>query len=156
MSPARRTPASILALGLPAPAPRINCLIHYLGIGAETSFRFRRGPYAGLDYRPRFYDFNVIVQPALRATRFVPEMQAGLGGAKLTFYYSQPFCSIFGACQISSSHFQLHAAGGLRVSVTQHVFIRPQIDVHWVHHFSQFGSNVVPQYGVAIGYTFGR
>jgi hypothetical protein len=134
----------------------------YLGVGAEFSSRFRQGPYAGLKYRPTFYDFNVILQPAPKAARIVPELQAGLGGAKLSFYYSQQFCSIFVGCQTSnaflssSSHFQLHAAGGLRIYVTPRVFIRPQIDVHWVNNFFQFGSNVVPQYGVAVGYTLGR
>jgi hypothetical protein len=134
----------------------------YLGFGGEATFRFRQGPYAGLNYRPTFYDFNAIFMPLPKATRVVPEFQAGLGGAKLSFYYSQQFCSVFAGCQtsnsylLSSNHFQLHASAGLRIYVTRNTFIRPQADLHYVPNFFQFGSNRVPQYSLAIGYTFGR
>jgi hypothetical protein len=134
----------------------------YLGFGGEATFRFRQGPYAGLNYRPTFYDFNAIFIPLPKATRVVPEFQAGLGGAKLSFYYSQQFCSVFAGCQtsnsylLSSNHFQLHAAAGLRIYFTRNAFIRPQADLRYVPNFFQFGSNRVPQYSLAIGYTFGR
>jgi hypothetical protein len=134
----------------------------YLGFGGEATFRFRQGPYAGLNYRPTFYDFNAIFMPFPKATRVVPEFQAGLGGAKLSFYYSQQFCSVFAGCQtsnsylLSSNHFQLHASAGLRIYVTRNTFIRPQADLHYVANFFQFGSDRVPQYSLAIGYTFGR
>ncbi|MBZ5698489.1 MAG: hypothetical protein LAN18_08065 [Acidobacteriia bacterium] len=65
-------------------------------------------------------------------------------------------CQTANAFLLSSSHFQLYAAGSVRIYVMPRVFIHPQIAVHWVNNFFQFGSNVVPQYGVAIGYTFGR
>ena len=32
----------------------------HFGLGAETDFRFSQGAYAGLNYRPLFYDFNGI------------------------------------------------------------------------------------------------
>jgi outer membrane protein with beta-barrel domain len=134
----------------------------YLGFGGEASFRFRQGRYAGLNYRPTFYDFNAIFMPFPKSTRVVPEFQAGLGGAKLSFYYSQQFCSIFAGCQtsngylLSSNHFQLHAGAGVRFYITSHTFIRPQADLHYVTNFFQFGRNRVPEYSVAIGYTFGR
>jgi len=134
----------------------------YLGFGGEATFRFRQGPYAGLNYRPTFYDFNLIFHPLPKVLRVVPEFQAGLGGAKLSFYYPQSFCNAFSGCQssnsylLSSSHFQVHASAGLRIYITSHTFIRPQADLHYVTNFFQFGSGRVPQYSVAIGYTFGR
>ena len=134
----------------------------HLGFGAEYSFRFAQGPYEDLNYRPVFYDFNAVWRPITRSDRFVPEFQGGIGGATLKFYYP-PTC-LLGACQnsgyplISSSHFQLHGSAGLRWYVKPHIFIRPQIDIHYVAGFvsnAQFGSNWVPMYTVAVGYTFG-
>ena len=45
-------------------------------------------------------------------------------------------------------------AAGIRFYVTPHFFIRPQIDAHWVNNFYQFGSNWVPEYGAAVGWSF--
>lgn len=134
----------------------------YLGFGGGATFRFRQGPYAGLNYRPTFYDFNAIFQPLPKAVRVVPEFQAGLGGVKLSFYIPQQNCNPITGCQTSSgyfassNHFQLHVSAGLRLYVTSHTFIRPQVDFHYVPNFFQFGSGRVPQYTMAIGYTFGR
>ncbi len=54
------------------------------GLGADLSWRAGQGDYAGLNYRPFFYDFNGIWQP-IRAKRFVPEIQAGIGGVRVGF-----------------------------------------------------------------------
>jgi hypothetical protein len=40
--------------------------------------------------------------------------------------------------------------------VTPNIYVKPQFDLHWVHNFFQFGSNLVPQYGVSVGYRFGE
>lgn len=134
-----------------------------LGVGAEFSFRASQGPYAGLNYRPLFYDFNAIYQPlGNTSSRIVPELQGGLGGVDLKFYYSQSSCDQFGGCSTSNSfiesshHFQLHFGGGVRLYVKGGIFVKPQVDVHWVNNFFQFGSNWAPEYSAAIGYTFGR
>ena len=134
----------------------------HLGVGFETSFRSQSN-YAGLNYRPLFYDFNAIYQPVVsNSGMIVPEFQAGLGGANLRFYLNQNSCDSFGGCSNSnyyvesSNHFQVHLSGGVRFYVKGGLFIRPQVDVHWVNNFFQFGSNWVPEYSAAIGYTFGR
>jgi hypothetical protein len=132
----------------------------HLGVGFETSFRSQSN-YAGINYRPLFYDFNAVYQP-ISSGRIVPEFQAGLGGANLRFYLNQSYCDSFGGCSNqnyyleSSNHLQLHAGGGVRLYVKGGFFVRPQIDVHWVNNLFQFGSNWVPEYSAAIGYTFGR
>jgi hypothetical protein len=135
----------------------------HFGLGAETDFRFSQGDYAGLNYRPLFYDFNGIWLPtAHRCKRVVPELQAGLGGVNLKFYESQSFCNAFTGCSSSnnyidsSNHFQVHLEAGVRFYVTQHLFVRPQVDAHYVNNFFQFGSNWVPQYGASVGWTFGE
>jgi hypothetical protein len=130
------------------------------GFGGEFSLKPNKTDYAGLQYRPIFYDFNGIVHPITSSKRIVPEIQAGLGGVNTKFYYSQQGCNIVGCTSSStyvqsSNHFQLHTGVGVSFFVTSNVFIRPQFDLHWVHNFSQFNSDWVPQYGVAVGYRFG-
>jgi hypothetical protein len=130
-----------------------------LGVGGEYSARFAQGSYAGLNYRPKFYDFNAIWIPIPNSKKVTPELQAGVGGASLSFYLPKQ-CDQF-ACSSSSflessRHFQTHLGAGLRFYVKGGFFIRPQVDVHYVKNFFQFGSNWVPQYSVSFGYTFGR
>jgi hypothetical protein len=135
----------------------------HFGAGAETDFRFGQGGYAGLNYRPLFYDFNGVWMPlGGKSKRIVPEIQLGLGAANLKFYYPQSYCDQFAGCSSSNTflesdnHFQVHMSVGLRLYATSHLFIRPQIDAHYVHNFFQFGSNWVPEYGAAVGWSFGE
>ncbi|MCX6633401.1 MAG: outer membrane beta-barrel protein [Candidatus Solibacter sp.] len=132
-----------------------------LGFGAEVTFKPRQSDYAGLGYRPIFYDFNGILHPLPGVKRVVPELQAGLGAVNLKYYYNQKDCNVFEGCpgantlvQISN-HFQLHAGASVSFFVTPHVYVRPQFDLHWVHNFVEFGSGLVPRYGVSVGYRFG-
>jgi len=132
------------------------------GFGGEVALKPGKSDYAGLQYRPIFYDFNAIVHPVSRAKRVVPELQAGLGGVNMKFYYSQQDCNAFAGCSNSSTflqssnHFQLHGGAGVSFFVTPRVYVRPQFDLHWVRNFTQFNSNWVPQYGVSVGYRFGE
>jgi hypothetical protein len=131
-----------------------------LGAGFDYSFRFNQGSYAGLNYRPKFYDFNAIWMPIANSKKVVPEFQAGAGGATLSFYLPQQCISGI-ACSsstylVSSTHFQTHLSAGVRIYAKGGIYIRPQFDVHYVRNFFQFGSNWVPEYSVAVGYTFGR
>ena len=132
------------------------------GAGFETSFRPAQGSYAGLGYRPLFYDFNGVYVPPVKSKHFVPELQAGLGGVNVKFYANQQLCNSLTGCSTSNSfltsadHFQLHFGGGIKYYVTGHIFVRPEVDVHWVNNFSQFGNNWVPEYGASIGYTLGE
>jgi hypothetical protein len=41
----------------------------------------------------------------------------------------------------TANHFQVHTGAGVSLFITDHVFIRPQFDVHYVPGFTgQFGS----------------
>jgi hypothetical protein len=136
-------------------------LTPHFGIGGESDFGFSQRDYAGLNYRPVFYDFNAIYTPVRTLKRIVPQFQAGLGAVSLKFYYPQQYCDAFAGCSTnstyleSSNHFQLHLAGGVRFYATHHLFIQPQIDAHYVNNFFQFGSNWVPQYSASVGWSFG-
>lgn len=128
------------------------------GVGAQVSWRFTQADFAGLGYRPVFYDFNGIWTP-ISAKRVVPEFQAGFGGASLRFYNpNQPYYD-YSTGRIStyagsSNHLQLHVAAGLRFFIKPHLFVRPQLDYHWVRNLTnELGTNSVPEYTIAIGYS---
>jgi len=133
----------------------------HLGVGADVTWRGARTDYAGLLYRPTFYNFDAIWTP-ISTSRFEPELHAGVGGMRLGYSYKQTQCDPFGGCQTSnqgvtsSSHFQWHLAAAARIYATDHVFIRPGIDLHYVHNLFQFERNAVPEYSLSVGYSFGR
>jgi hypothetical protein len=130
-----------------------------IGFGAEYLARFSQGSYEGLNYRPKFYDFNAVWMP-IKSKYVAPEFQAGIGGVSLSFYLP-PQCDAITGCSsssflASSRHFQTHLGMGINFYLKNGMFIRPQADVHYVRNFSQFGSNWAPAYSIAIGYSFGR
>jgi len=134
----------------------------HLGVNGQYSFRFAQANYlpaASLNVRPAFYDFNAIFQPTSGDKRVVPVLEGGIGGAKLSFYVSQQAGSIFTQSQYftSTNHFQVHAAVGVKFYVSTSVFIKPQVDLHYVPHLTdQYGRNAVPEFTLSIGYSFGR
>jgi len=135
----------------------------HFGVGAETDFRFAQGSYTSLNYRPTFYDFNGIWTPTVRGfKRVVPELEGGLGVAHIGFYYPSSYCDQLVGCSSSntfvegSNHFQVHLAAGVRFYATSHLFVRPQVDAHYVNNFFQFGQNWVPEYGASLGWSFGE
>jgi hypothetical protein len=130
------------------------------GLGVEAAFQPGKSDYAGLQYRQTFYDVNGIFSP-LNQKRVIVELQGGLGGAKTSFSFTQncagvAVCSSQSQPVLNTNHFQIHAGLGVQLFVTDHVFIRPQFDLHYVPNFTdQFGTNVVPAATVWIGYSFG-
>jgi hypothetical protein len=131
-----------------------------LGIGFEANIQPNKPDYAGLQARTTLWDINGIYQP-VSAKRASLQLQGGIGGANMKFYYSSRFCDVFVGCSNqnqyleSSNHFQLHGGVGVQLYLTDHVFVRPQFDVHYVHNFYQFGTNFVPGATVWLGYSFG-
>lgn len=161
----------LLGTGTSSPTPSMSgvfgtlggglMLTPHFGAGAQVSFRFAQGDYAGLGYRPIFYDFNGIWTPTVGTKRIMPEFQGGFGGVSMRFYGGgAQSCDFFtGTCSDfagSSNHLQLHAGVGLRLYVTKNIFVRPTFDYHWVRNFNEFGNNSVPGYSIAVGYSFGE
>ena len=138
----------------------------HLGFNAEDAFRFAQTNYlpaVGINARPSFYDFNAVYQPTAGDARIVPVIEGGIGGAKISFYVNQSSCVSASICTnysqefASTNHFQVHGAVGVKLYVKSDMFIKPQIDFHWVDNLNQqYGRNIVPVYTVSIGYTFGR
>ena len=138
----------------------------HLGINGEYTFRFAQASYLGpensigipINIRPAFYDFNAVYQPTGGDKTFVPVLEGGIGGAKMSFYLSQTGTAFSQSSYfISSSHFALHGAAGVKWYLHGDVFLKPQVDLRYVPHLTnQYGRNFVPQLSVSIGYTFGR
>ncbi len=137
----------------------------HFGVNGEYAFRFAQANYlpaAALKFRPGFYDFNAVYEP-VSGKRIVPLLVGGIGGARIALYQAQSV-SITGITSnfsypagINANHFQIHGGLGVKLYIKPSLFIKPQFDIHYVTHLTdQFGRNWVPEYTVAVGYTFGE
>ena len=137
----------------------------HFGVNGEYAFRFAQAEYlpiAGLKMRPGFYDFNAVYEP-ISGSRIVPLIEGGIGGARMALYVTQQ-CSIANInctasypAGVNANHFQVHGGLGVKLYVKPALFIKPQFDIHYVTHLTdQFGRNWVPEFTVAVGYTFGE
>ena len=137
----------------------------HFGVNGEYAFRFAQANYlpdAGLKFRPGFYDFNAIYEP-ISGKRIVPIIEGGIGGARIALYETQTV-SVTGITNtfsipagLNANHFQVHGAVGVKLYIKPSLFIKPQFDIHYVTHLTdQFGRDWVPEYTVAVGYTFGE
>jgi hypothetical protein len=137
-------------------------LFRHFGVGGEFNVTPARSNYGPLQYRQLFYDMNAIYAP-LSAKRAALQLQGGIGGARTSFAFSQSSCVGTAVCSTAvepvgnASHFQIHAGVGVQIYLTDHIFIRPQFDVHYVPNLTeQFGSNFVPEGTIWVGYNFGE
>ena len=131
------------------------------GFGGEVNFEPAKSNYGPLQFREVLYDFNGIYAP-VNEKKVMVKIQGGIGGAKTSFTYTQNSCVGTAVCSTqtqpvgSSNHFQVHAGVGVQIFLTEHVFIRPQFDFHYVPGLTdQFGSNMVPAATVWLGYSIG-
>jgi hypothetical protein len=132
-----------------------------LGVGVNYVIQPAKQDYGPLQDRQSFYDFNAIYRP-LHTKKASLNLEAGIGGARTSFSFTQSACVGTAVCtsQASSvgtaSHFQEHVGVGVQLFVTEHIYIRPQFDIHFVNGFTdQFGRNVVPSAMVWVGYNLG-
>ncbi len=145
----------------------------HFGIGAEVNFQPGKQTYVAfpavaltgqtaltIQSRMTLFDFDGIYQP-VRTKKVAFQISAGVGGANLRFYEAGSTGSVIGPSNFSqyfgsNNHFQVHGGVGVQFYVTEHVFIRPQFDIHYVPNLTnQFGSNLVTSETVWVGYTFG-
>jgi hypothetical protein len=127
------------------------------GAGAEISRRLGQGDYAGLDYGLSFSSIDAVFRP-VRATmkKFEPEYRVGLGTARLHYSINDPSnCAQIAECPVST-HFQMRVAAAGHLYISNHVYFRPAVDLHYVNDFSEFRNNWVPEYSIGIGYAVGR
>ena len=131
------------------------------GFGGEAVLQPVKQDYSVLQARQIFYDFNGIYSP-VNQKKVVLRLEGGVGAATTRYYVTQSSCVGTAVCQSqtqtfgTSSHFQVHAGVGVQLFVTEHIFIRPQFDLHYVPNFTtQYGSNIAPSGMIWIGYSLG-
>jgi len=134
----------------------------HFGAGVEANFQPGHSSFGPFNYRQTFYDFNGIYEPII-TKRVIVQLQAGIGGARTSFGFTPPASCV--ACSTgaepvgSQGHFQIHLGAGVQFAVTEHIFLRPEFDVHYVPGLSNqplgFGSDWVPEATIAVGYHFG-
>ncbi len=132
-------------------------LPHNLGISAQVAWRGGMMNYGGYGLRPIFYDFNLAWEPVAPGSTIRPDFAIGFGAESLRFYTGQYTCTFIGGCTnyTSSNHFMLHAGVGVKIYLTEHIFLRPAVDYYNVRHNIEFGVPSVWQTGISIGYTLG-
>ena len=145
----------------------------HLGIGAEVGFQPGKQTYVNLNgsaasqglntlsiqSRMTLFDFNGIYEP-VNTKKVTLKIEGGIGGANLKFYEAGSSSSVLGSQNESqyiqsANHFNVHGGVGVQIYLTDHVFIRPQFDIHYVPNLTQFGSKVVITGMAWIGYSWG-
>ena len=149
-------------------------LKHNLGIGIDFTTQPAKGTYAsfpaainnlGYDFtlqsRTTFYDFDAVYQP-VSSKRASLRLFGGAGGANLKFYTNETSSTAVIGTQSSSSyfgssnHFAANFGAGVMIYVTDHIFVEPQFKAHWVNNLTQFGSSIVTEETVWLGYSWGN
>jgi hypothetical protein len=128
------------------------------GVNASVAFMPAQGNYGPLQYRQLFFDVNGQYEP-VRNKRYVLQLQGGIGTARTSFSFSANQCVGTAVCTNqtqpvgSAGHFDIHAGAGVQIFATDHIFIKPQVDYHFVPGFTdQFGSDSVFMFSVNVGY----
>jgi hypothetical protein len=143
------------------------------GFGAEVAFQPAKETYVNLNAsaaasglntlaytsRMTLFDFNGIYQP-ISTKKVQLKLEGGIGGANLKFYEAGSSSSVLGSQNISqyvqsANHFNVHGGVGVDIFVTDHIYIRPEFDIHYVPNLTQFGSNVVMTGMAWVGYSWG-
>ncbi len=134
----------------------------HLGAGFEASLQPSQESYGPLNSRQTFYDVNAIYAPVTKK-RASLLLEGGIGGARTSFSLTQSGCVGTAVCSTSTepvgaaNHFQVHVGVGVQVFLTEHIFIKPEFDLHYVPGLTnQFGSNAVPEGMLWVGYSFGE
>ena len=143
------------------------------GIGGEVALQPGKQTYVNLNgsaasqglnslsiqSRMTIFDINGIFQP-ISTKKVALKLEGGIGAANLKFYEAGSSSSVLGSQNQSqfiqsANHFNVHGGVGVEIFVTDHVFIRPQFDIHYIPNLTQFGSNIVMSGMVWVGYSFG-
>ena len=138
----------------------------HFGVGADVTLQPGKPSYAqlpayyvNLKSRETFYEFNGIYQP-VNTKKATLQLIGGIGGANTKYYTSSSAAGQITSTTTypfgSANHFQIHAGAGVQIYLTDHVYVRPQFDFHYVPNFTQqYGSTTVIQGMVWLGYTIG-
>ena len=137
-------------------------LFKHFGAGFNATLQPSQQNYGPLQYRQLFYDIDGIYAP-INTKRVSLRLQGGIGGAHTGFAINQNGCVGTAVCSSvsepigSSNHFAANVGVGVQLYLTDHIFVRPEFDYHYVPGLTnQFGSNSVPEAMLWVGYSFGE
>ena len=137
-------------------------LYKHFGVGFQASLQPSRETYGPLSSRQTFYDVNGIYAP-VTTKRVSLQLEGGIGGARTSFAYTQSGCVGTAVCSTSTepvgsaNHFDVNVGVGVQIFLTDHIFVRPAFDFHYVPGLTnQFGSDAAPEAMVWVGYSFGE
>ena len=137
-------------------------LKQHFGGGFNFDFQPTRSDYGPLQYRQSFMDVNGIYAP-ISKKRFEIQVIGGIGAARTGFAVSQSSCVSTAVCtsQVlpagNTNHFQVHGGLGVEYFASEHIFIKPEFDYHYIPNFTdQFGRNSVPGFMISVGYGSSR
>jgi len=137
-------------------------LFKRFGVGFQASLQPSRETYGPLSSRQTFYDVNGIYAP-ITTKRASLLLEGGIGGGRTSFAYTESGCVGTAVCSTSTepvgaaNHFDVHVGVGVQIFLTDHIFIKPEFDFHYVPGLTnQFGSDAVPEGMVWVGYNFGE
>lgn len=137
-------------------------LYRHFGVGFQASLQPSRESYGPLSSRQTFYDVDGIYAP-IATKRASLYLKGGIGGARTSFAYTQSGCVGTAVCSTSTepvgsaNHFDVNVGVGVQLFLTDHIFVRPEFDYHYVPGLTnQFGSDSVPEAMVWVGYSFGE
>lgn len=133
-------------------------LIGAWGFGGEVAWRGKQMAYINsfgvFPVRPILYDFNLVWEP-ISLPRITPVIELGVGAESLRVYSSQFTCGSFTGCTNyqSSNHLMGHLGVGVRLYLTDHIFIQPDAHLYVIRHNIEFQVPNARRFGIAIGYT---
>ncbi|MGH9482476.1 MAG: hypothetical protein ACRD1L_10355, partial [Terriglobales bacterium] len=132
-------------------------LPHNLGVSGQVAWRGGQANYLGLNVRPIFWNFNLMWQPVPPGVKIRPDLAVGIGSQSLRVYTGNFTCGTFTGCTnyFTSSHLLLHAGLGVKVYLTDHIFLRPAVDWYNIRHNVEYQVPNAFLVGMAIGYTLG-
>lgn len=132
------------------------------GVGAQFNFQPTQKNYGPLQARQSFIDFDGIYAP-ISNKRMELRLLGGVGIARTGFGINQGGCIGTVVCNNSTqpigaaNHFDLNVGAGVQIYLTDHIFLRPQFDFHYVPNLTQqFGHDYVPEATIWLGYNFGE
>lgn len=129
------------------------------GVGGEVAWRGKQMVYTAQNgfvapVRPILYDFNLVWEP-VSLPRITPVIELGFGAESLRVYTPTFTCSSFSGCTNyqSSNHLMGHLGVGVRLYLTDHIFIQPDAHLYAIRHNLEFQVPNARRFGIAIGYT---
>lgn len=134
----------------------------HFGGGFSYDFQPTKHDYGPFQTRQQFIDVNGIYAPINRK-KWLIQIIGGIGAARTSLSFVQQNCTSNSVCGSQSipvgrsNHFAVHTGVALQYFVTDHIFVKPEFDYHYVPNFTElYGSNSVPGAMISIGYGSSR